>query len=245
MKQTALVLDGIEKRYGETIVLRRVSFGIETGEIVGLLGPNGAGKTTLLKTIAGLSRPTAGRLEIFSENALGGRKGLNARIGLVPQENNMEREFTVGEALLTYAKLFGLRRARARVADAIGALGIEAWKDRKVDRLSGGMARRVLIARAMLAEPDLLLLDEPSVGLDPDMRQEIWRAVRGLKSAGKTVVITTHYMEEAEALCDRVAILRQGELLFMDTAEALKEKAGGADTLEAAFLRLTGRKEGA
>lgn len=238
----ALSLGGVGKRYGEKMALDGVSLEIAPGETMGLLGPNGAGKTTLLKVIAGLCAPSAGTARIFGADALRGRKAVNARVGLVPQENNMEREFTVWEALSSYAKLFGVPDSGARVAEVAEALRMEAWLGRKVSRLSGGMARLAMIARALLPRPSLLLLDEPSVGLDPDVRREIWRVVRQLQAEGVTVILTTHYMEEAEALCDRIALLRRGRLLRVATAAALKaEAARGAQretTLEEAFLRL-------
>lgn len=243
----ALSLRGVVKHYGEKTVLNDISLEIQPGEVVGLLGPNGAGKTTLLKLIAGLCAPSSGAMEIFGTDALRQRNAINAAIGFVPQDSNMEREFTVQEALLSYAKLFGVRDEEARVAEVTTDLRMETWLSRKIDRLSGGMARRALIARALLPRPSLLLLDEPSVGLDPDMRQEIWQVVRQLKAAGKTVVITTHYMEEAEALCDRIALLKSGCLLRLDTVSSLKMEARcGTDdkmTLEKAFLQLIGKHE--
>lgn len=242
-----LCLADVVKQYDGRTVLDRVSLQIRAGEIVGLLGPNGAGKTTLLKVMAGLSMPTAGRVEILGADVLRCRDGVNGRIGFVPQENNMEREFTVREGLLSYAKLFGVKEPTGRVNDIIARFQLRDWQARKIDRLSGGMARRVLIARAALPQPDILLLDEPSVGLDPDVRQEIWQVVRQLKKDGKTIVMTTHYMDEAQALCDRVALLKEGRLLLLDTVEALKKKAMDSSrrevTLEMAFLRLLGRKE--
>lgn len=243
----ALSLDGIVKRYGTRAVIDGVSLEIAPGETLGLLGPNGAGKTTLLKIIAGLCAPSAGTAHIFGADALCCRKAVNARVGLVPQGNNLEREFTVREALISYAKLFGVRNCAARLTEVTGALRMESWLERKVDRLSGGMARRAMIARALLPRPDLLLLDEPSVGLDPDVRREIWSVVRQLQTEGVTLILTTHYMDEADALCDRIALLKGGRVLRTATAAALKAEAaveGREATLEEAFLQLL-RKGGA
>lgn len=245
---TALRLENIQKSYAGKRVLHAVSFDVPEGEVVGLLGPNGAGKTTLLKLIAGLSAPDQGHVEIFGVDARRNRKRLSAAVGLVPQENTLERELTVREALELYAKLYGVKAPKERVAGLIAEFQMESWQDSGIDHLSGGMARRALIARALLPNPRLLLLDEPSVGLDPDVRQEIWQVIRRLKTKGKTVVITTHYMDEAEALCDRVALLRGGRLLCVDTADGLKRRADligpGREnaTLEAAFLRLIQRE---
>lgn len=241
----ALYLKDICKNYDKEKVLKNISFTVQKGEIVGLLGPNGAGKTTLLRIIAGLSKPSAGDLEIFGLKACDRDAEMKKDIGLVMQDNNMEREFTVWEALYYYARLYGVKNPALEVECAIKAFGMNEWKDRRIDKLSGGMARRAMIARATLPAPQLLLMDEPSVGLDPDARLEIWNEVRKLKAQGKTIIITTHYMDEAEALCDRIAILKNGELLGIDTAASLKNRVSSAGeyiTLEKAFLHFIGKE---
>ena len=167
-------------------------------------------------------------------------------IGFVMQDNNMEREFTVKEALLSYAKLYKVKEAKFAVEKMIERFGMRKWQNRRIDRLSGGMARKAMIARALLAEPKLLLLDEPSVGLDPDVRLDIWREIEKLRCQGIGIIITTHYMEEAERLCDRIAILKEGKLMAVDTAVNLKHimaKDNSEDlTLEKVFLRFIGRE---
>jgi ABC-type multidrug transport system ATPase subunit len=209
-----------------------------------LLGPNGAGKTTLMKLIAGLSRPDSGQLAIFGQDSARERQAIKPVIALVAQDNNLEREFTVQEALLTYARLYGIVKPRQRVAAIVNEFNLTDMLGKRVAVLSGGMARRLLIARALLPEPRLLLLDEPTVGLDPDVRHTIWALVRRLAAAGTTVFMTTHYMEEAEQLCRRVALLKAGRVVVVDTPAGLKVLAeagtiaGESPTLETAFLRL-------
>lgn len=235
----ALELNSVVKRYGEKEAIRGLSLRVEQGETLGLLGPNGAGKTTLLKMTAGLCQPTEGAVRIFGANMQACRKAVSGQIGYVPQDSNLEREFTVREALVSYAKLFGVADYENRVKSLAPRM---PWLQQRVETLSGGMARLALIARALLADPPLLLLDEPSVGLDPDMRQEIWNVIHTLKTQGKTVILTTHYMEEAETLCDRIALMKCGQLIQLGTPEELKKAACGAKaqtvTLEKAFLRL-------
>ncbi|MDR3348519.1 MAG: ABC transporter ATP-binding protein [Acidaminococcales bacterium] len=234
-----LELTDISKAYGAKTVLSQVSFHVRQGEILGLLGPNGAGKTTLLKTIFGLAKCDRGSIKAFGLDFQENKRQILKNTGIVPQENNLEREATVREALLLYAKLFGVRQAEQSADKLLEKFAMSEWRDVLIRHLSGGMARKTLIARALLPDPPLLLLDEPSVGLDPDVRRGIWRLVLELKEAGKTIVLTTHYMEEADFLCDRIALLKSGKLLFLDTPSRLKQKSGGA-TLEDAFIYLTG-----
>ena len=237
-----LALRQVSKRYGDTAAIDRVSLQVNHGEIFGLLGPNGAGKTTLLKLIAGLSRPDAGSLALLDGEPIRSREHRNRFVGLVPQESNLERELSVEEALLVYARLFAVREPRQRVDAAMRQFALLSLRTKRVGVLSGGMARRALIARALLPEPQLLLLDEPTVGLDPDVRREIWRIVRDLAAAGKTILMTTHYMEEAEQLCHRIALLKAGRIVATGTPAALKAMASPENdapvTLETAFLQL-------
>lgn len=233
-----IIFKNITKCYSGRQVLEDVNFTIPAGEIIGLLGPNGAGKTTLLKIAAGLSVPATGKVIIKS--SAGGcysPREYCAKMAFVPQDNNLEKEFTVTEALLSYAKLFGIVKPRERVKNLMVQFKMTAWCDRSVTKLSGGMVRRAMIARALLPEPNLILLDEPSVGLDPDMRREIWHIIKDLRKTGTTIILTTHYMDEAEMLCDRIAFLKAGRLLAFTDPSALT-KTATATTLEDAFLRL-------
>lgn len=223
----------VSKTYAGQAVVKAVSLEIACGKTLGLLGPNGAGKTTLMKMIAGLVRPDAGQIEVFGR-AVGGRSlATRALLGLVPQENNMERELTVEEALTIYGKLFAapcLPDRLATLADQFSLANV--WR-KKTGLLSGGTARRVLIARALLPQPRLLLLDEPTVGLDPDVRQELWQIVKQMEQSGKTIIITTHYMEEAAKLCHCVSMLCAGEVVWGDNVGA----SSGAE-LNARFVQL-------
>ncbi|MCR5440408.1 ABC-2 type transport system ATP-binding protein [Selenomonas sp. WCT3] len=234
-------------RHGQ-VILRNVSLEMKTGEVMGLLGPNGAGKTTLIRLMAGLARPDAGHIRVFGEDAARRSVKFRRLIGLVPQENTFESELTIEQSMLCTAKLYGIVDARTRVEEVCRQFQIGSWRKKYPEKLSGGMKRRAMIARAMLPSPDVLLLDEPSVGLDPDMRQDIWQAVRNLKAAGKTVLLTTHYMEEAEELCDRIAFLRAGQVLYTGTTTGIRQQISPEQeiSLEDAFLALAleGRRIG-
>ncbi len=222
-------------------ILRDVSLTIPTGAVMGLLGPNGAGKTTLIRLLAGLARPDSGRILAGGDDAATRSVSFRRRIGLVPQENNFESELTIEQSMVCYARLYGLSRPQEQVENICQRFRIGDWRQKLPDKLSGGMKRRAMIARAMLPEPEILLLDEPSVGLDPDMRQEIWHLLRELRAAGKTVLLTTHYMEEAEALCDTIAFLRGGQVLYQGTCAGMRQYLSpqGGMTLEDAFVELS------
>lgn len=236
--EQVLVLQAVTKCYGKERIVDDVSLTVGKGEIFGLLGPNGAGKTTLMRMIVGLSRPSTGAVNFFVNGQLAVGSERNRFVGLVPQENNLERELTVVEALTVYANLFAV--PKKRVEQVIDEFKLQTFRTKNVGHLSGGMARRVLIARALLPEPQLLLLDEPTVGLDPDVRQDIWQLVRDLAASGKTVVMTTHYMDEADQLCHKIALLKQGRIMKIGSPQALKLAAGSgsAATLETVFLQL-------
>lgn len=241
-----LSLNKINKQIKDKIILKDISFTLEEGEILGLLGPNGAGKTSMMKIISGLSRANSGKLDILGIDADKERAKIKSQLGFVMQDNNMEREFSVKEALLYYARLCKVKNYKYEVEKIISQFEMNTWQDRKIEKLSGGMARKAMIARALLVKPKILLLDEPSVGLDPDVRYDIWQEIKKLKNMGISVIITTHYMEEAEYLCDKIAILKQGELLAIDEVEKIKQimqKDENEDiTLEKAFLRFIGKE---
>lgn len=241
-----LELDKINKSYKEKQVLHDISLSVAPGEILGLLGPNGAGKTTMMKIISGLTLPDSGSIKILGADAIKCRQKVKKDLGYVMQENNMEREFTVREALVSYARLYKVPEPQKAAAAMIKQFSMTDWQDRRIDKLSGGMARKAMIARALLARPELLLMDEPSVGLDPDVRLDIWDEIQKLRRHGISIIITTHYMEEAEQLCDRIAILKGGRLLAAGTVEKIKQlmaKDGDEDlSLEKAFLRFIGRE---
>lgn len=241
----AVRIENLVKQYNGQTVIDDLTLTIPRSGVFGLLGPNGTGKTTLMKVLAGLVRPTSGRLTIFGEKVLSNRAKIKCLVGLAPQDNNMERELTVEETLQVYGRLFGVTSLRRRVDQTIEAFALGDMRQKLIRNLSGGMMRRALIARTLMTEPQLLLLDEPTVGLDPDVRHEIWEIVKNLAQAGKTIVLTTHYMEEAEKLCDQIAMLKDGQLAVLDTPGGIRGRFGGAEgggALENLFIQLA--KEG-
>ena len=242
-KDTAIVIAGVScSRKGKKI-LEDVTLDVESGTVMGLLGPNGAGKTTLIRLVAGLARPDAGTIHVCGEDAAKRSVRFRRLIGLVPQENTLESELTVGESLLAYARLYGIKSAEEMVHQTAERYHLSDFLDKRPEEISGGMKRRAVIARAAMTDPAVLLLDEPSAGLDPDLRQEVWALIRKLRDAGKTLLLTTHYMEEAERLCGRIAFLRAGRLRALDTADGIRAAAGDAKDLEQAFLRLSHEEE--
>jgi len=242
-KDTAIVIANVScSRKGKRI-LEDVTLDVESGTVMGLLGPNGAGKTTLIRLVAGLARPDAGTIHVCGEDAAKRSVHFRRLIGLVPQENTLESELTVGESLLAYARLYGINDAKEVVHQTAERYHLSDFLDKRPEEISGGMKRRAVIARAAMTDPAVLLLDEPSAGLDPDLRHEVWALIRKLRDAGKTLLLTTHYMEEAERLCGRIAFLRAGRLRALDTAEGIRAAAGDAKDLEQAFLRLSHEEE--
>ena len=242
-KDTAIVIANVScSRKGKKI-LEDVTLDVESGTVMGLLGPNGAGKTTLIRLVAGLARPDAGTIHVCGEDAAKRSVRFRRLIGLVPQENTLESELTVGESLLAYARLYGINDAKEMVHQTAERYHLSDFLDKRPEEISGGMKRRAVIARAAMTDPAVLLLDEPSAGLDPDLRHEVWVLIRKLRDAGKTLLLTTHYMEEAERLCGRIAFLRAGRLRALDTAEGIRAAAGDAKDLEQAFLRLSHEEE--
>lgn len=221
-----LKIENLHKSYKNVKAVDGVSFHIRKGEIFGLLGPNGAGKTTVIKMISTLTRPDSGSIEVNGCDVMGDRRGVRQSVAVVPQENNLEGELTVYDNLRVYAALRRVPCSRSTITDVMERFGIISKKDEPVDKLSGGQKRRVIIARVMLADPELILLDEPTLGLDPSIRREIWNLIAQIKSRGKSILLTTHYTEEAENLCDRVAIMSAGKIKRMGTPEELISETG-------------------
>jgi ABC-2 type transport system ATP-binding protein len=203
-----------------------VSFSVKEGMVFGLLGPNGAGKTTTIKVLTTLTRPDKGRCIIGGFDLQKEPMEVKRLIAVVPQENNLDRELTAYENLLIYGKLHGVKDLKEKIEDKLRMVALMDRKDTMVSQFSGGMQRRLLLARALLSEPAILFLDEPTIGLDPQIRRQLWDVIRKTRIDGRTVVLTTHYIEEAEALCDQVAILSQGSIVANDTPENLKKLAG-------------------
>jgi ABC-2 type transport system ATP-binding protein len=225
----AIEIAGLRKTYpgrgGGTApgkeALRGVSLSVPTGSFFGLLGPNGAGKSTLINILAGLVLKTAGTARIWGTDLDRDPVGARRLIGVVPQELNLDPFFTPRETMDLQAGLYGVPRPRRRTMELLEAVGLADKADAYARSLSGGMRRRLLVAKAMVHAPPVLVLDEPTAGVDIDLREQLWRMIRGLNAAGTTIVLTTHYLEEAEALCDRVAILGEGRLIAQDTTQAL------------------------
>ena len=202
----------LRKKYGNTEVVRGLDLDIEAGECFGLIGPNGAGKTTTLKLLLGLIAPDDGSIEILGEPVpLRGREA-RLRIGVVPQMDNLDPDFSVRENLLVYGRYFGIADSviQARIPALLEFAGLTSKEHARITTLSGGMKRRLTLARALVNDPELIVLDEPTTGLDPQARHVIWQGLRRLISQGKTILLTTHFMEEAERLCDRLVIIDHG-----------------------------------
>ncbi len=216
----------LTKNYGEVRAVERVSFTIPQGEVFGLLGPNGAGKTTTIKMLTTLSRPDSGRCTIDGFDVVKSAFDIKERIGVVPQENNLDRELTAFENLLIYGMLHNVKDRSKEIKAALMMVDLWDRKDSEVTHFSGGMQRRLLLARALLPQPSILFLDELSIGLDPQIRRQMWDMIRKTKIQGRTVILTTHYIEEAENLCDRVGILSRGKLIALDTPANLKGNVG-------------------
>lgn len=216
---------GLCKRYGDTEVVRGIDLQVRRGECFGLLGPNGAGKTTTLRLLLGLIEPDAGRIELAGIPVPARAREARMKIGVVPQMDNLDPDFSVHENLLAYGRYFGMTKAAiaARVPELLDFAGLAHKADARIVQLSGGMKRRLTLARALVHDPDILFLDEPTTGLDPQARHLIWQGLRRLIAAGKTIVLTTHFMDEAERLADRLAILDHGRIVVEGAPRTLIE----------------------
>ncbi len=220
----ALLLEEVEKRFGSLRAVDRVSLRIVPGEIFALLGPNGAGKTTLIGCVTGLARPSAGRIEVFGHDVVRDYRRTRRLVGLVPQEINFDPFFTPMESLLIQMGLMGVRQDRHRAEELLRTFALWEKRDAYTRHLSGGMKRRLLVAKALVHHPRLLFLDEPTAGVDVELRQDLWREVRRLREHGTTIVLTTHYLEEAEELADRIGIVHRGRLLLVEERERLMRR---------------------
>jgi lipooligosaccharide transport system ATP-binding protein len=229
------------KDYDGVRALAGVGFSIVRGECFGFLGPNGAGKTTAMRIVCCYMPPTSGSASVLGMNVTKDCAAIKARLGVVPQDDNLDVDLDVLENLMVYSRYFDIPRKTARErADVLLSFVELSEKARiKVPKLSGGMRRRLLLARALINRPEVLVLDEPTTGLDPHSRRAVWDKLSALKAEGTTLLLTTHYMEEAERVCDRVAIMDAGKIVTTEAPKALMEKHGG--NLESVYLKLTGR----
>jgi ABC-2 type transport system ATP-binding protein len=241
----ALHIENLEKRYPTGVeALRRVSLDIEEGEFFGLLGPNGAGKSTLIHCTTGLAQPTGGSIEIFGHDAIEHYADARQAVGLAPQEPNVDWFLTAEETLDYHAGYFGMpkRERRERVKELLETFSLTEKRDERTRTLSGGMKRRLILARAVMHRPRLLILDEPTAGVDVELRLELWHYVQKINQEGTTILLTTHYLEEAEQLCDRIAFIADGQIVAEGTSPELAERFD-VPNLEDAYLALVGRKE--
>jgi ABC-type multidrug transport system ATPase subunit len=221
-----LLIEDVSCRFGARLALDAVSLAVPPQRVVGLLGPNGAGKTTLISLVAGLRRPTSGRVTVLGQPLGGRRRKVRARIGVVPQETGLYDELSAAQNLRFSAALYDVEQPAERIRSVLETVGLWERRDERVGRFSGGMQRRLAIARALVHDPELLILDEPTLGVDVEARHAIWGHVRDLRGAGKTVLISTNYLDEAEALCDEAVVLRDGRVVAVDTPAGLIARAG-------------------
>ena len=224
----------LSKRFGDVVAVDRIDFEVYEGECFGFLGPNGAGKTSTIKMITCVSPLSGGYLKVKGMDVRKSDREIKGIMGIVPQENNLDPDFTVFHNLQVYARYFDIPKdvVKKRAMELLKFAELEEKKDVIIDELSGGMKRRLLVARALINNPKILILDEPTTGLDPQARHLIWERLRKLKEKGTTIILTTHYMDEAQQLCDRLVIMDRGKILERGTPQDLIEKHVGRDVLE-------------
>jgi ABC-2 type transport system ATP-binding protein len=224
--EPVVTLRGVSRAFGALVALDRVDLDVRPGEILALLGPNGAGKTTLISIVAGLLRASAGEVRVLGRDVVRDYRFTRRAIGLVPQELNFDPFFTVEETLRIQAGYFGVRLTEARLVELLDALDLVAKRRTNSRMLSGGMKRRLLIGKALVHDPRVLFLDEPTAGVDVELRRQLWRYVRTLRARGTTIVLTTHYLEEAEELADRVGVIDRGRLVVVEDKSTLLSRHG-------------------
>ncbi len=241
----ALQISELRKQYPTgTEALKGVSLEIPPGEFFGLLGPNGAGKSTLIHCSTGLASPTSGDIAIFGHDAVEHYGAARAKVGLAPQDLNLDHFLTLEETLDFHGGYFGMpkKERRERSRELLDAFSLTSKRNERTRTLSGGMKRRLILARALMHRPELLILDEPTAGVDVELRLELWQYVQRINAEGTTILLTTHYLEEAEQLCSRIAFINGGEIVAEGTSGELAATYGVA-SLEDAYLELVGRKE--
>ena len=234
MKNSVIFAKKLTKKYGELSAVDRVDLSVPNGICFGLLGPNGAGKTTMIQMLQASSPVTNGKLKVLGTDVSKESRSVRKRIGVIPQEDNLDPDFTAEYNLIVYARYFGIdvNEAKEKASKLLEEVGLTDKANEKIANLSGGMKRRLIVARGMINDPELLILDEPTTGLDPQARHSVWDQIRIFKNNGKTVLLTTHYMDEAEILCDELAIMDSGKILIRGTPRELISKTVGADAVE-------------
>ena len=225
---------GLTKRYGDFGAVNGISFEISRGECVAILGPNGAGKTTTIRMLTGFSPITDGSIRVFGHDVSEEPRLVKSKMGICPQEDNLDPDFSVQQNLLVFARYFGIEKsiAAGRVDQLLGKVGLTEKADSSIIELSGGMKRRLMIARALMNEPKLLVFDEPTTGLDPQARQLVWQIVRRMRKEGVTVLLSTHYMDEASQLTDRVIVMNEGKILLEGKPHELVRDEVGREVVE-------------
>jgi ABC-2 type transport system ATP-binding protein len=238
-----IVVNNLTVKFGEVTAVDRLNLEVKKGELFGLLGPNGAGKTTTINVLCGLLKPTEGSATVGGYDVQKEPRKVKELIGVCTQETAVYSFLTGRENIELFGNLYAVqkRKLKERTEDLLEKMGLMEEADKRVGRYSGGMKRRVNLAMALVHDPEIAFLDEPTVGMDPQSRQAVWNFIRDLKDRGKTIVLTTHYMEEADHLCDRVGIIDRGSVMALDSPKGLKERFKAKD-LEDAFIQLTGRK---
>jgi daunorubicin resistance ABC transporter ATP-binding subunit len=224
----AIEISNLTKRFENVTALDNLSLAVKYGEIFGLLGPNGSGKTTTINIVSGLSKPTSGQVKVLGYDITENADAVHAVLGAVPQETALYEELTAWTNMTIHADLYGVRRSEReqRIIDMLNLVQLYERRDNRVSTFSGGMKRRLALARALLHDPKLLYLDEPTLGVDVQSRRALWNYILDLKKKGKTILLTTNYLEESNALCDRLAILDHGRLVALDTSSSLKRRYG-------------------
>ena len=237
MPESLISARGLTKKYGDFTAVNAIDFDVAKGESFGLLGPNGAGKSTTMRIIAATSQRTAGTISILGREPEEHGPQIRAHLGVVPQQDNLDGELTVTENLFIYGRYFGLSKKfiRAKIEELLEFAQLEEKRNVKVDALSGGMKRRLTIARALVSEPDILMLDEPTTGLDPQARHILWDRLFRLKETGVTLVLTTHFMDEAEQLCDRLVVMDNGKIMAEGSPLELIKTYSTKEVLEVRF----------
>ncbi|UFX44226.1 MULTISPECIES: nodulation factor ABC transporter ATP-binding protein NodI [Bradyrhizobium] len=234
MSTVAIDIAGVKKSFGGKIIVNELSFSVARGECFGLLGPNGAGKSTIARMLLGMIAPDEGKVTVLDEPVPARARVARVRIGVVPQFDNLELGFTVRENLVVFGRYFGMsaRKIEALLPSLLEFARLESKVDVRVAELSGGMKRRLTLARALINDPHLLVMDEPTTGLDPHARHLIWERLRVLLARGKTILLTTHFMEEAERLCDRLCVLEDGRKIAEGKPQALIDEKVGCNVIE-------------